>query len=122
MELLLSDFLLFHFVNGLNQDLFVLELITLGCNIEMMIDVLVNLLVLSILDEESSQDSLSSDPHHLDGHSSSSGSLSLSGTLMSSSSLFSMMSFDSGSGVHVDLSLHDEPIFVEFSDVLSRVG
>jgi len=61
-ELLDSDFLLLHLVNRLDEDGLVLELVTLGSEVEVVIDVLGDLLGLSILSEESSEDSLSSHP------------------------------------------------------------
>lgn len=62
LELLLSDLLLLHLVDGLDQDALVLELVTLGCQVEVVVDVLGDLLGLSVFSEESSEHSLSSHP------------------------------------------------------------
>jgi hypothetical protein len=118
-ELLLSDLLLLHLVDGLNKDRLVLELVTLGGEVEMMVDVSGDLLGLSIFSKESSEDSLSPHPLDLDWHSSVSGTLSLSVTSMSSLSLGFVHSLDSGSRVHGNGSLHDESVLIEFSNVLS---
>ena len=83
-EFLFSDLLLLHLVDGFNQDVLVLEEITLGCDVEMMIDILVNLLGFSILLEKSSENSSSSHPDDLGRHSSVSGTLSLTISVMSS--------------------------------------
>ena len=80
LELSFSDLFLLHLVDGFNQDSLVLELVTLGGEIEMMVDISVDLLGLSIFLEKSSEDSLSSHPQDLDWHSSVSSSLSLSET------------------------------------------
>ena len=84
LELGLSDFLLLHLVDGLDQNGFVLELVTLGAEIEMMVDILGDLLGLSVLLEKSSEDSLSSHPENLRRHSCVSGTLSLTETVVSS--------------------------------------
>ena len=83
-ELLLSDLLLLHLVDGFDQNGFVLELVTLGAEIEMMVDILGDLLGLSVLLEKSSEDSLSSHPEDLRRHSCVSGTLSLTETVVSS--------------------------------------
>ena len=84
LELGLSDFLLLHLVDGFDQNGFVLELVTLGAEIEVMVDILGDLLGLSVLLEESSKNSLSSHPENLGRHSGVSGTLSLTETVVSS--------------------------------------
>ena len=116
-ELLLSDLLLLHLVDGLNEHRLVLELVTFGGEIEVMVDILVDFLGLSILLQESSENSLSSHPLDLLWHSCLSGTLSFTSAIMSALSLCLMDSRHSGSGVHVDCSLHDKSILVELSDV-----
>ena len=118
-KLLLSDFLLLHLVDRLNQDGLVLELVTLGSEVEVMIDLLGDFLGLSVLSEESSKNSLSSHPLDLDWESGVLGTSSLSVSLMSALSLSLVDSLDSGSRVDLDLSLHDESILNELSDILS---
>jgi len=118
-ELLFSDLLVLHLVDSLDKNGFVLELVTLGGEVEVMVDILGDLLGLSILLEQSSEDSLSSHPLDLDGHSSASGSLSLTGAGVSSLSLGLVHSLASRSRVHLHLSLHDNSILMELSDVLS---
>ena len=82
-QLLLSDLLLLHLVDGLDQHRLVLELVTLGSQVEVVIDVLGNFLGLSVLLQKSSEDSLSSHPQNLGWHSSVSGTSSLTKTGMS---------------------------------------
>ena len=84
LELGLSDLLLLHLVDGLDQNRFVLELVTLGAEVEVMIDILGDLLGFSILLEKSSEDSLSSHPENLRRHSGVSSTLSLTETVVSS--------------------------------------
>ena len=98
-ELLLSDLLLLDFMDGLDKNRLVLELVTLRSEIELMVDVLGNLLSLSVLLEESSENSLSSHPEYLGWHSGVLGSLSFSVSSMSSLSLGHMELFASRYGV-----------------------
>lgn len=84
LELILSDLLVLHLVDSLNENGLVLELVTLRGKIEVMIDILGDFLSLSILLEESSENSLSSHPEDLGRHSCVSGTLSLTETSVSS--------------------------------------
>jgi len=94
-ELSLSDLLLLHLVDGFDEDRLVLELVTLGSEVEMMVDIRVDLLCFSILSEESSKNSLSTHPEDLGWHSGVSGSLSLSSSVVSALSLGLVNSTDS---------------------------
>merc|ERR1719265_1571196 len=94
-ELLFSDLLLFHLVDGLNQHILVLEQVTIGCEIEMMVNILADLFGLSILSQESSENSLSSHPENLGWHSCVGGTLSLTVASVSSLSLGLMHSLAS---------------------------
>ena len=83
-EFLLKDLLLLGLVDGFNKNGLVFELVTLGSKVEMMINVGGDLLGFSVLSEKSSEDSLSSHPEDLRWHSSVSGTLSLTETVVSS--------------------------------------
>lgn len=76
-EELFSDLLLLHLVDGLDQYVLVLEEVTLGGEVEVMVDILGDLLGLSVLSQKSSQDSLSPHPENLGWHSGVGGTLSL---------------------------------------------
>ena len=106
-------------MDGFNQDTLVLELVTFGTQVEVMVDFLADLLGVSILSEKSSQNSLSSHPEDFLGHSGVLSSLSLTVTTMSSLSFGFMISLYSSFGVHVELSSHYQSIFEEFSDVFT---
>lgn len=100
----------------------VLEGVTLGELVKLVVEVLVNLALLSVLGEQSSDDSLSSHPKDLLGHSSVGGTLSLTETGVSAGSLGLGQSSSSGSRVHgVGLS-HNKAVGHELSHLLSRVG
>ena len=90
-----TDLLSLELVDSLNQNVLVLELVTLGGEIEVMIDILGNLLGLSILSKKSPKNSLSSHPEDLGWHSCVFGTLSLTSSGMSTLSLGLMHSSDS---------------------------
>lgn len=119
LELLFTDLLLLHLVDRLNKNGLVLVKITLSSNVEVMVDVLGDLLSFSILLEESSKNSLASHPDKLSRHTCVSSTLSLTSAVVSALPFGLFHSLDTGSGVHVNLSLHDETITEEFSNVLS---
>ena len=76
-KLLLTNLLLLHLVDGFDEDGLVLEQVTLGGEVEVMVDILGDLLGLSVLSQKSSKDSLSSHPENLAWHSGVGGTLSL---------------------------------------------
>ena len=121
-QLLLSDLFLLHLVDGLNKHSLVLELVTLGCQIEVVVNIFCDLLALPILPQQPSQNSLSSHPQHLLGHSSVLSTLSLTMTLMSTLSLGLMELLHSGPRVHMDLSPHNETILKQLPNILSAVS
>jgi hypothetical protein len=82
----------------------------------------VNLSGFSVLPQQPTQNSLSSHPNDTRGHSSLSGTLSLSWTGVTSLSLCSVSFTDTESRVHNSGFLDDESVSVEFADVLTRVG
>ena len=119
LELLLTDLLLLHLVDALDKNGLVLEEVTLGAEVEMMVDILGDLLGLSILLEKSTEDSLSPHPQDLDRHTGVGGTLSLTETVVSALSFGLVHSLGAGTGVHLDALLKDESISVQLADVLS---
>ena len=61
-KLLLTDFLLFHLVDGFDQDSLVLVEVTLGTEIEGVVKILGDLLGITILAKEATKNSLTSHP------------------------------------------------------------
>ena len=82
LELLLTDDLSLLSVNGLNQDVLVLELVTLGSQVELVVHLLVDLLGITISLEEATEDAESAHPQDLLWHTGVSGTLSLSSANM----------------------------------------
>jgi hypothetical protein len=106
-------------VDGFDKDRLVLILITLGGQVEVMIEVLGDLLCFSVLFQESSENSLSSHPENLGWHTGIFGTFSFTVTHVSTLSSGFVESLYSGSRVHVNLSSHDETILEELSDVFT---
>jgi hypothetical protein len=77
------DFFGFLFENSFNQNGFVLELITLGSKVESVVQSSIDFFRSSIFPQESSQDSLSSDPEDFGWHSCLSGTFLFTGTSVS---------------------------------------
>ena len=119
LELLLTDLLLLHLVDALDKNGLVLEEVTLGAEVEMMVDILGDLLGLSILLEKSTEDSLATHPQDLDRHTGVGGTLSLTETVVSALSFGLMHSLNAGARVHLHALLKDESISVQLADVLS---
>ena len=84
-----------------------------------MVYVLVDLLGISVLLKESAEDTSSAHGENVVGHTSLFATLSVSSALMTSLSLLSLMSVDSGARVDSNLASHDKTILEELSNVLA---
>lgn len=115
----LTDLLLLHLVDGLNENGLVLEQVTLGAEVEVMVDVLGDLLGIAVLDQEASEDSLAAHPQDLDGHTRVSGTLPLAGAVMSALTLGLLHALAAGSRVHLNLLAHDQTVLHQFADVFT---
>lgn len=122
LDLSNTDLLSLELVDSLNQVVLVLELVTLGTEVELVVDVLVDLLGVTVSLEETSQNTGSSDGEDLGWHTGITGTLLVTGTLMTALSLLGLVALNTGTGVHGNLSSHDETVFVHLSDVLTGVG
>lgn len=115
----IADLFSLELVNGFHKNVLVLELVTLGSEVQLVIDVLVDLLGVSVLLEESTEDTSSAHSEHLDGHTGLAGTLSVTSALMTTLALLGFVSLNTGAGVHRDLASHDKTILKELSDVLA---
>lgn len=122
LQRLLTSSLSLSLDDVLNQSSLVLEGVTLGRQVQAVVQVLVDLASISVLSQQSSQDSQSSHPDNLRGHTSILGTLSLTVTHVSTSSLGLGVSSSSRSGVDGHRLLHDGTVTVQLSDGLTRVG
>merc|ERR1719491_1041307 len=109
-------------VDGFNQHTLVLVLVTLGCAVEEMINVLVNLFGLPVLAQQTAKHTQTPHPKHLCRHACLTSSTTLAQTCMSSLSLGIEVLADPRSGVHLDRLAVDETILDELADVEARIG
>ena len=84
IKFLFENLFLLHLVDGFDKNGLVFELVTLSSKVEVMINIGGDLLGLSIFSKESSKNSLSSHVQDLSWHSSVSGTLSFTETIVSS--------------------------------------
>jgi len=119
LEFLLTDLLGLHLVNLFDQDVLVLELVTLGGKIELVVDVSGDLLSITVLLKETTENTLSSHPQNLSWHTGVSGTLPATGASMTSLSLGLSPRLRSGARVNGNLTFHDETVLVHLSNVLA---
>jgi len=122
VELSLTDLLSLELVDSLDQDVLVLELVTLGTEVELVVDVLVDLLGITVSLQKTTEDTGSADLQNLGWHTGVTGTLLVTWTLMATLALLGLVLLYTGAGVHVDLASDDKTILVELSDVLTGVG
>jgi len=109
-------------VDGLDQHVLVLELVTLGTEVELVVDVLVDLLVVTVLLEEATEDASTADGQNLGGHTGITGTLLVTSTLVTALALLGLVALDTGARVHGDLTLNNEAILEHLANVLAGVG
>jgi len=117
-----ADLLSLQLVDGLHKDVLVLELVTLGGEVKLVVDVLVDLLGVTVLLEEAAEDASTADLEHLGGHTGITGTLLVTSTLVTALALLGLVSLYAAAGVHEGLASDDKTILVELSDVLAGVS
>lgn len=105
-----------------NEGTLVLEGVTLSRLVEGVVQVSVDLTSISVLSEQSSQDSQSSDPDNLGWETGLLGTFSLTETTVTTGTLGLSKGSSTGSGVDTSWLLDDGTVLVELSDSLTRVG
>jgi len=122
LEDLLGDGLVLLLVDGLHESLLVLEDVTLGAQVEVVVHVLVDLVGISVLLEKTTEDAHAADPQNLAGHTGILGTSSLTETGVSTKALG--LESLAGSVARVDnwRLTDDETVLDELADVLARVG
>lgn len=119
VHLLRSDVLSLLPMNVFHQHSLVLEYVSLCLLVQFVVKMTVDLLLCSVLLEQSSQDSQSSHPKDLLGHSCISSSLPLSSSSMSTLSSCFKSSSDSSSRTNGNRLSNDKTILNQFPDMLS---
>merc|ERR1719394_1825120 len=109
-------------VDVLHEDTLVLESVTLGLQVQLVIQVAINLLGLPISLKQPPENTHPHDPHSLLGGSGILGTLALSETSVPSLPACFVVLANAGSGVDGDGLLDDKTILNELADVLARVS
>lgn len=122
LESTLTGSLSLGLVDVLNQSTLVLEGVTLAQLVQAVVKVLVDLAGLTVLDEEPAEDTEAAHPKDLGGHTSIGGTLTLTETGVTTSTLGELKSTSAGTGVHRDGLLDNQTVGNELADSLTRVG
>ena len=119
LKILLADDLSLGAVDFLNKNVLVLELVTLGGEVELVVHLAIDLLLVSVSLEEATEDAKTAHPEDLLGHTGVAGTLSLTDTLMAALALGLGPSLAAGArvGGH-DLS-HDQAVLHKLPNVLA---
>ena len=108
--------------NSLDQDGSVLELVTLGGQVKLVIDGSIDLLGGSVLLQQPPQDSLPAHPKDFSGHSAFASTSTFTRAGMPTEPLGLQMLSGASSGVYFLFALHDETVLDELSDEDPGVG
>merc|ERR1719487_1479865 len=109
-------------VDVLHENALVLEDVTLGLHVELVVEVAVDLAGLAVLAQEATEDALPPHPEDLGGHAGLGGTLTLTGTGVATLGLGGLVLAGADARVD-DLGLDDDvAVLLEAADVLPRVG
>jgi len=109
-------------MDKLHQNALILEHVTLALNVELVIKVAIDLLVLSVLLQETTQNAHPPHPQLLDRHTRVGGTLSLTGAGVASLSSCQSILPRPGARMNGLRLLDDQTVLDQATDVLSRVG
>jgi len=109
-------------VNVLNEGTLVLEGVTLGEVVKLVVEVLVDLAGSTVLHEETAENPLATHPNNLLGHTGIGGTLALTEATVAANAAGKVELTRAGARVHGDGLLDDEAIGNELADRLARVG
>jgi len=96
--------------------------ITFGTNIELVVQMLVDLFLLTVLAKKAAKNTQAAHPKNLGGHSCFTSTTALASTCVTALALGIKVLADSRTGMHLDRLAIDETIFDELPDVEARVG
>jgi len=109
-------------VDELHQHALVLKHVTLALDVELVVKMTVDLLILSVLFQETTQDAHPPHPQLLDRHTRVGGTFALTGTGVTALSSCQSVLPRSGARVNSLRLLDDQAVLDQATDILSRVG
>ena len=118
-EVLLTNDFSLGFVDLLDQDVLVLELVTLGGQVKSVVHLAVNLLLVTIPTEKATKDTKAAHPDDLLRHTSIPSTLSLTLALMATLALGLSPLLAAGAGVGGHVLSHDQTVLDQLSNVLT---
>merc|ERR1739841_66978 len=116
-ELLLEDLLALGLVDVLHKDTLVLEHVTLHLHVQLVVHVLVDLLAVAVLLEETTEDTETAQPDHLLGKACTLATLALTSAGVTALALGNKFLPDAVPGVDLGRLLDDEAILGELPDI-----
>jgi hypothetical protein len=119
VELLVADLLGLELVDGFHKDVLVLELVTLASEVELVVDVAVDLLGVTVALEQATEDAGTAHGEDLGGHTGVAGTTAVTGTLVASLALLGLVALYAGARVHVGGLADDDTVLVKLADVLA---
>jgi hypothetical protein len=119
LEVLLANDFGLGAVDLLNKDVLVLELVSLGGEVESVVHSAIDLLLVSVPTEQSTEHTEAAHPQDTFGHTGTGSTLSLSSSLMATLSLGQSVKLAAGAGVGGNHLSHDESVLHELSNVLA---
>ena len=119
LEVLLTDDFGLGLVDLLDQDVLVLELVTLGGQVKSVVHLAVDLLLVTIAAEEATEDTQAAHPNDLLGHTSVPGTLSLTAALMATLALGLGPLLATGARVGGHVLSHDQTVLHQLPNVLT---
>lgn len=119
LKVLLADSFGLALVDLLDKNVLVLELVTLGGEVELVVHLAVNLLLVSVPLEEATEDAKAAHPQDLLGHASVAGTLSLTSALMAALALGLGPSLAAGARVDGHVLAHDQAVLHKLPNVLA---
>ena len=121
LKISLTEGLSLGLVDLLDQHILVLELVTLGGEVELVVHVAVNLLLLSVSLKEATEDAKTAHVEDLLGHTGVSGTSPLTAALMATLALGLSPSLAARAGVSGDDLSHDQAVLHKLPNVLAYI-
>jgi hypothetical protein len=121
IEFFVTDLLGLELVDGFHKDVLVLELVTLASEVELVVDVTVDFLGVSVAFKKATEDASAAHSEDAGGHTGVGCTTAVTSTLMATLALLSFMASHAGAGVHVSGLADNDTILIEFADILAYI-
>jgi hypothetical protein len=120
-EFSVTELLGLELVDGFHKDVLVLELVTLASEVELVVDVTVDFLGVTISLEEATEDTSAAHGENAGGHTGVASTTAATSTGVTSLALLGFVTLYAGARVHVGGLTDDDTILVELADVLACI-